>query len=311
MIEPQQYTFRAPNLDELEAIVRVQRASSTYDFGSSSLTKEDLRQSWQSGSWKPETDAWVALDDHGEPVAYGEAPQTGEKVWGTMWVLPENRGRGVEQEMVSRFTQRTLSESHATIIYGRSTDANVAARSAYEQAGYSIYVTFQIMEIEFQQQPPEPQWPIGIEVKTFRQDQDEQETYRTDEEASLDKGYHDPLTFDEWAERMSLRSARFDPTLWFLAWSDNEAAGVALSFYNEGNGTAVVDHLGVRRPWRNKGLGKALLLHSLREFYTRGVSKVRLVVDSASLTNAPRLYSSVGMEVVQKYHIYRLLGTHT
>jgi hypothetical protein len=28
-------------------------------------------------------------------------------------------------------------------------------------------------------------------------------------------------------------------------------------------------------------------------------------VDSKSLTNAPRLYESIGMQTIQQYHIYR------
>jgi ribosomal protein S18 acetylase RimI-like enzyme len=66
-----------------------------------------------------------------------------------------------------------------------------------------------------------------------------------------------------------------------------------------------VDHLSVRRGWRNKGIGRALLLHSLTEFYWRNIRQVKLSVDSKSLTNAPRLYESVGLKTIQQYHIYR------
>jgi len=39
--------------------------------------------------------------------------------------------------------------------------------------------------------------------------------------------------------------------------------------------------------------------------YRRGIPKIKLSVDSKSLTHAPRLYESVGMKTVQQYHIYR------
>jgi len=96
----------------------------------------------------------------------------------------------------------------------------------------------------------------------------------------------------------------FDPGLWFLACQENELVGVALNLYNKETDTGWVDHLSVRRAWRRKGIGKALLLHSFGEFYRRGIRQLKLSVDSKSLTNAPRLYESVGMKTIQQYHIY-------
>jgi GNAT superfamily N-acetyltransferase len=105
---------------------------------------------------------------------------------------------------------------------------------------------------------------------------------------------------------MRLKSEQFEPGLWFLACDGRSAeiAGVALNLYRQESNTGWVDHLGVRRPWRKKGIGKALLLHSFGEFYRRGIRRIKLSVESRSLTNAPRLYESVGMRTVQPYHIY-------
>ena len=66
-----------------------------------------------------------------------------------------------------------------------------------------------------------------------------------------------------------------------------------------------VDHLGIRRPWRGRGLGMALLLRSFAEFYQRGMHKVGLNVDTESLTGANRLYDRAGMRTVNRYHIYK------
>jgi ribosomal protein S18 acetylase RimI-like enzyme len=80
---------------------------------------------------------------------------------------------------------------------------------------------------------------------------------------------------------------------------------VALNVFVKESNTGWVDHLSVRQAWRKRGIGKALLLHSFAEFYRRGIQHIKLSVDSKSLTNAPRLYESVGMKTVQQYHIYR------
>ena len=66
-----------------------------------------------------------------------------------------------------------------------------------------------------------------------------------------------------------------------------------------------VDTLAVLRPWRRKGLGMALLLHSFGEFYRRGRRKVGLGVDSQNLTGAARLYERAGMHVARQYISYQ------
>lgn len=314
---PNLYTFRRPSMDDLQAVLHIHRASRTADLGSSSLTEDELRANWQPDKLSLNTDAWLAICNGGKPVAYAEAPQTGRRVWGAFWVLPEERDRGMETYLLRLMEERTLEHANAVnlsnvTLLGRASDSNVVARHAYEQAGYTRYLSFQIMQIDLYQIPPEPNWPEGINVRPFLPGQDEQATYVTDEEASEDKGYHTPLTFDGWAERMGLYAPRFDPTLWFLASSSPDLAGVALNMYDADTSTGWVDHLGVRRPWRKLGLGMALLLHSFREFYLRGIRTVKLSVDSGSLTNAPRLYSHAGMRVVQFYHIYHkeLPGNH-
>src|SRR3712207_7693523 len=47
----------------------------------------------------------------------------------------------------------------------------------------------------------------------------------------------------------------FDPSLWFLAVEGDEIAGLTLCKTLAGQGW--VDVVGVRRPWRNRGLGRS------------------------------------------------------
>ncbi len=171
--------------------------------------------------------------------------------------------------------------------------------------GYHSSLSFLVMELIMSEPPAAPQWAQGITVRSFVRDQDEQATFRADEEAAQDKGYHQPLDFDGWSKRMGLGMERFDSSLWFLACDETEIAGVALNIYDRQSNTGWVDHLGVRRTWRKIGIGKALLLYSFGEFYRRGIPRVKLSVDSKSLTNAPHLYEGLGMKTVQQYHIYK------
>jgi ribosomal protein S18 acetylase RimI-like enzyme len=112
--------------------------------------------------------------------------------------------------------------------------------------------------------------------------------------------------FDAWRARL-LGHADFDPDLWLIAWADDEAAG-ALIAYDHGD-LGWVKGLGVRRPWRRRGLGTALLAHALTEFHERGQSRVDLGVDAEGATRPLRLYERAGMQATSAYELYvRSLG---
>ena len=65
-----------------------------------------------------------------------------------------------------------------------------------------------------------------------------------------------------------------------------------------------VGAIGVLRPWRRLGLGRALLLHAFVELYRRGERRIGLGVDAENATGATRLYESVGMRVAWQADTY-------
>jgi ribosomal protein S18 acetylase RimI-like enzyme len=101
--------------------------------------------------------------------------------------------------------------------------------------------------------------------------------------------------------RSAIEVATFDPSLWFLAMDGDAVAGVLMGEILPDRGW--VNDLAVRRPWRGRGLGEALLRHSFGEFYRRGQRTVSLGVDSQNLTGATRLYQRVGMRAERQYDI--------
>ncbi|WP_242527526.1 GNAT family N-acetyltransferase [Ktedonosporobacter rubrisoli] len=70
------------------------------------------------------------------------------------------------------------------------------------------------------------------------------------------------------------------------------------------HGKGEIMHLGIRRPWRRRGLGMALLQHSLQTFYRHGIGTIRLNVDVQSLTNAQQLYQRAGFACVDSFRNY-------
>jgi mycothiol synthase len=293
------YSVRPAALTDIEEVYALIAKQNTLDYGSASKTIDDLRRSWQSLNLEDDTcmayadgklAGYAELLDNDSPFIYLQDRNNSDLAFQLLTIL-EKKAAHRKKDRVNLFTR--ISEKNKTLL------------QLFASNGYKSNLSFLIMEFVMEHSPSHPQWIDGISVRPFIRNQDEQATYRADEEASEDKGYHEPLSYEGWVKRMRMDQESFDPDLWFLACQDSEIVGVALNLYHKESNTGWVDHLGVRRAWRKRGIGKALLLHSFGELYKRGICRIKLSVDSKSLTNAPRLYESVGMKTVQQYHIYR------
>ena len=175
-----------------------------------------------------------------------------------------------------------------------------AWRRFLESRGYVVQRQSLRMFARLEREPPEPDWPAGVSIRTFRRDDDERAVYELQQETFSDQRDYVPDTFEDWLH-WSL-SDPFDPELWFLAEAEDELVGISLC-RAEWSGDAElgwVSVLGVRRPWRRKGLGSALLLHSFRELRARGKKRVGLGVAADNPTGAARLYERVGMSVERR-----------
>ena len=303
------WTVRPAALDDFDAVLGLITRLNWADYGEPMISADSLQRLWQSPTLRLATDTWLVASPEGQLAAYAQLLREGDtRFYPAVHVEEAYRESGIGTHLLRLAEARAMASRgkhpHITLT-SRISQRNAAGTSTFEKAGYTRTLSFSMMEIRMVELPAPPQWPEGIAVRTFTVGQDEQATYAADEEASEDKGYHDPLSFEAWAQRMNLYGDSFDPALWFLACDGDQVAGVALCAYSQETHTGWVDHLGVRRRWRNRGIGMALLLHSLGEFYRRGTGRVKLSVDSHSLTHAPRLYRRAGMEIVQQYHIYR------
>ena len=157
------------------------------------------------------------------------------------------------------------------------------------------------MEIKLQEAPPAVTFPDSIELRPFVKDEHAIAVWQADNEVFRDHwGSHDS-TFEDWAHR-KFGNPNFDPTLWMIAWDGDQIAGFSQNRFRKGIGW--IGTIGVRRPWRKKGLGLALLQHSFGEFYKRGTTTIGLGVDASNPTGATRLYQRAGMYVASEFATY-------
>ena len=167
--------------------------------------------------------------------------------------------------------------------------------------GYSLVRYFWRMKIKLQTAPSAINLPAGIELRPFIKDENGVVVWKADNEAFHDHWERHDRTFQEWSHA-KFGNPNFDPTLWMIAWDGNEVAGFSQNRFRKGIGW--IGTIAVRRPWRGKGLGIALMRHTFGEFYRRGTPTISLGVDSANLTGATRLYKRAGMYVAGEFALY-------
>jgi mycothiol synthase len=191
----------------------------------------------------------------------------------------------------------------ATRLHSSASSDNELLSELLRGRGFELVRHFFTMEIGLGTEPDRPVWPEGIEVSAFRLGE-ERAVYEVDMEAFRDHWDFFPIPFEEWRQ-FFLGSSQFDPNLWFVARDGDEIAGTALCSWEGRSRIGRVNVLAVRRPWRRRGLGRALLLHAFHEFRRRGRETVDLNVDGENLTGAVRLYEQAGMHVAHRDDSYR------
>jgi len=273
------------------------------------LTAEELANDWKNEGFNVERDVFVVETQDGRLVGseefYNESGHYKLKADGC--VHPEFRGLGVGSSLLEKIAERAQAETELAvpdvrgIIQSLINNKDEAGHKLLQNNGYSIVRYFWRMEIKLQTAPSAINLPAGIELRPFIKDEHGVAVWQADNEAFHDHwGSHD-RTFQEWSHA-KFGNPNFDPTLWMVAWDGNEVAGFSQNRFRKGIGW--IGTIAVRRPWRGKGLGIALMHHTFGEFYKRGTPIIGLGVDSANLTGATRLYERAGMHVAGEFALY-------
>ncbi len=315
---PKGYTLRSATMDDIPACETLFNAWAEKEMGHRELTAEELRTEWSSDEFIPEEDTRIVFAPDGKLVAYVEAWTRNKppvKPWIWARVHPDHYGLGLGTELTKwaeRYSLRVLDALPPDVRVSNELGVDSRAKEAHElfkNLGYSHIRSFYQMRIEMDSPPPAPRWADDLVLKPFDAKSDLEAVYRAVDDSFKDHfGYvEEPFDvgFPRFVHYMT-KTENYDPALWFILWDGDEVAGINIcrprSFEDDNMGW--VAELGVRRAWRKRGLGLALLQHSFGEFYKRGVRKVGLGVDAGSLTGALRLYEKAGMSVFSQFDKY-------
>ena len=287
---PRDLTLRRGRAEDVEAVTRLLIAEERLVRGASRWSEADTRDWFHDLGVNGEL--WVAEHERGPAGVVGVFLGEDARAW--VSVDPAFAGRDVGSALAELAEDRAKQRGAARL-YLLSFAENAAASRLLERLGYRDVRHFYRMEVELDERPPEPEWPPGISCATFDL-ADARALHAAINEAFADDYGHHPLSFDEW-KQMRLEAPGFDPSLWFVARAGDEIAGICRCTEHRW-GSGWIEALGVRRPWRRRGVGGALLRRAFRELFDRGQRSIGLGVDTQNPSGATRLYEHAGMHVV-------------
>lgn len=231
------------------------------------------------------------------------------------FVHPAWRRRGIGRAMLvhNEARLRELAAGHPDVapkyLASESIVNDVGNTTLFEGAGYTAARWFYDMVAPSLDGIDAPPMPDGLELRPVgRQD------YRRIWDAQAE-AFRDHWGEAEWAEedwvRYEADPDNADPRFWRVAWDGAEIAGVVTTIVPveenrlHGRQRVYVSGVSVRRPWRRRGLARALLAGSLVGAREAGYTSASLGVDTDSPTGATDLYRSLGFEPVKTYVAWR------
>lgn len=272
------------------------------------------------GAFKPESTRVAVLD--GVPIGFvrmSSRARGPRKVVHRLdlWTAPEQRRRGVGGALLAWAEERAaelrrggeVGPADAVHEMSAATDEDNTASSAFAEAkGYRVTRYSFEMRRPLDEPIPETPLPAGMELRPVAE-ADHRRIWDANSEAFLDHWEAAVRTEDDF--RHTFEDPDLDTSLWQVAWDGDEVAGVSMNaIYAEENerlGIKVgwLEQVSVRRPWRRRGVGAAVIAGSLRLLRDRGMAEASLGVDAENPTGALALYERLGFRRHRSFRIYR------
>ena len=302
------------------AMVAVIESSKVVDGIERVASVEEVARSYQHLSNCDPYRDMLFVEVEGQVVAYSRVwwweEAAGNRLYGHFAsLLPEWRGKGIRRVMV-RHNERRLREVAASHPAGTprffetwASDTETHWESLLLSEGYdAARHRFGMIRPTLDDIPDLP-LPKSLEIRPVQPKQIRL-VWNAAKEAFQDAlGYSE----DDWSDaRFELWKADplLRPELWQVAWDGDEVAGMVLNYIIDeenqtyGRSRGYTSVICTRRPWRRRGLARALLARSLKLLKEQGMNEAGLNVDAENPTGAIQLYRGMGFQVAKRTTAY-------
>jgi GNAT superfamily N-acetyltransferase len=250
----------------------------------------------------------------GASMAYWEEDPNDNRYYEHISILlPEWRGKGLRHIMV-RFSESRLREMATSHPLEKSKkfwvfceESEIHLRSVLEDEGYQIFrYGFHLVRPTLDD-IPDLDLPPEIEIRPVIPDHYPAIISAWNEACKELRGtipFTDE-TFKEWQGEPT-----FDPSLWQVAWHDEQVIGTTLCFINELENSeynrkrGYTELISVSKSWRGRGIAKALMARGMKALKGRGMTEAALGVDAENPSGALRLYENMGFRITKTVMYY-------
>lgn len=285
------------------------------------LTPDEVRIEWrQTPGFVPDRDGLILEDAQGIVAHLNvDAQVRDQKVVHHIegWVRQDRRRQGIgrallrwaERHAAGNVAARRTPEPDLPQVLGFGVlESNAAAMA------FAASTDFRAFRFGFQMRRPlaDPipdfELPAGMEMRPVREE-DHRRIWEADVEAFRD--HFEARERDEGDFEATFSFPDLDTSIWRVAWEGDEVAGVVMNaiFATEnerlGEKLGWLEHVSVRRPWRGRGVAKALIVSSMRLHRDRGMEFAALGVDAENPTGALALYEGLGFRPHRKWINHR------
>ncbi|NET42603.1 GNAT family N-acetyltransferase [Okeania sp. SIO2B3] len=309
--------------NDLEAMAEFFQVCEMVDRLDEWVSVSDLRQAFNAPDVDRERDISLWENADGKLIGFGKLSiQEAVDGYLSFKVHPTVRGEGIEQEIIrwgeARMKDFARDRGVSVKLRAATRDDKTECIALLESCGFTPKRHFFNMERSLTDPLPKPEFPIGFTLQChssaqFSGKQEQQhfleawvEMYN---QTFIDHWNFHELTVEKLEHKMSYPKYRQDLDLVALT-ADGTFAAFCLCFIhpedNQRKGTREgrIADLGTRRGFRERGLGKAMLLSGMERLQTVGMDKAILGVDAENPSGANRLYESVGFRKIHAKIIY-------
>ena len=315
-------SFRPGTRADIPAVSRIANAAAVTD---------DLGITW-SAQWFEHyladiaggrTEAVVTIAEiGGQPVGFGLGHWQGDRepdgrvLWVRTRVLEPARRDAIGRGLVERAEDAAVADAArhpvsqmGSVFQTRLSNTERWAIRIFESIGYGPVRWAHRMVRPTLEDPPSIELPAGIEARPVRPE-DAIQVLRALEEAMADEPLYNPRTEEQIAAVLTdPRDGQID--VWQVAWEGDEVVGGVLGGIDAEENRALgrlrgyTESIFTRRPWRGRGIARAMIGRNLRVLRDRGMTEAALLVNADGATGALHLYESVGFVPERSEIIYQ------
>ncbi|MGH3374882.1 MAG: GNAT family N-acetyltransferase [Actinoallomurus sp.] len=297
---PEGFALRPPSPADAEAIMDEESIAL---IGVPVVSMDWLVAPWTAPGRDLERDFGVVESRDGDLAGYffveSDPPHTEVFTIGVVAIGYHGRGLGAailaEAERRARRRVDLAPPGERVVVHAGALAGEPNVAALLTAHGYVEVRRFARMRIDFDDAPSSPAHPAGIEIRPLVRGE-ESSVYACIAEAFSDHWGATWPTEEAWLHE-HVEAGEFHPDLWQLAWDRAQLAGVLIARPQDYEEPTLghVTLVGVRRAYRRRGIGEALLRTSFVQLHSRGCRGAALGVDTESITGATRLYERLGM----------------